>query len=205
MQVDPQGFLVAVDRGRGDGFTANSRAANTGDDGCDDLNAKGEQRGELSGPLPVPRAPRGWIRVEIRDHFAHRGANQQSDGGNVTGGIGEMHPSRSIFDICRMCTSTGTAPRPNACTAAVELFASANPHTAPGLLSAADSSVFVPPHPKQLFWRHRRILQTRPPSAGTTRKCLLKAIIASQSVTGPGVRLLPEPTDQAREMRCQAA
>ena len=41
LQVDAQGFVVAVDGGPGHGFAAHSWAADTGDDGRDDLVAEG--------------------------------------------------------------------------------------------------------------------------------------------------------------------
>ena len=51
MQVDPQGFVVAVDRGPGDRFASQTRAADTGDDGRDDLIPKGEQCGDGAGRI----------------------------------------------------------------------------------------------------------------------------------------------------------
>jgi len=46
LQVDPQGFVVAIDGGPDHGFAAHSWAADTGDGGRDDLVAEGEEGGD---------------------------------------------------------------------------------------------------------------------------------------------------------------
>jgi len=51
VHVEPEGFVVAVDAGPGGGFASPSWAADTGQDGADDLLAQGEQVGDGAGWL----------------------------------------------------------------------------------------------------------------------------------------------------------
>src|SRR6478735_1736551 len=46
LQVDAEGFVVAVNRGPGDRFASQTRAPDAGDDRCDDLIPEGQQCGD---------------------------------------------------------------------------------------------------------------------------------------------------------------
>ena len=64
LQVDAEGFVVAVDGGPGDGFAAFSWAADTGDDGRVDLVAQGEEGGDGAGGIGwdvVAAGPAGFV------------------------------------------------------------------------------------------------------------------------------------------------
>lgn len=51
LHVDAEGFVVAVDEGPGGGFASQAWAADTGQDGCDDLLTQGQEGGDGAGGL----------------------------------------------------------------------------------------------------------------------------------------------------------